>query len=295
MYKNEHIFEFYLKNNNKKDKKNNEELTEASKKILSCIIALGYESEYPEYQIDIEKVIHMIMFENTEYNMLLTKDKISEILDELRDNKTKEAQIANKCLSLDMFDESDKEQIIKRLYEKYMTLAQTPRLSHIMYLEPYYFFKGYENVLEHIYGTMLLAIGIKSEYNYFLDYKRLYSTLLLHETDEIILGDSLCDLSQKTSELTDESKTAISEVLSELRKEKDYIKQLIEYKRRSDITMEYASLINRLEFLLQTKIYEIRGMYISDEVFDKIYEKDKSSYHLIPCLRGILEKAKKLY
>ena len=59
--------------------------------------------------------------------------------------------------------------------------------------------------------------------------------------------------------------------------------------------MEYASLINRLEFLLQTKIYEVRGMYISDEVFDKIYKKDKSSYHLIPCLRGILEKAKKLY
>ncbi len=58
--------------------------------------------------------------------------------------------------------------------------------------------------------------------------------------------------------------------------------------------MEYASLINRLEYLLQTKIYETKGMYIKDELFSELYEKDKSSYHLIPCLRSILEKAKKL-
>ena len=35
MYKNDNIFEFYLKNNNKKDKKESEDLSEASRKILS--------------------------------------------------------------------------------------------------------------------------------------------------------------------------------------------------------------------------------------------------------------------
>ena len=60
MFKNENIFEFYLKNNNKKEKKENEQISEASKKVLACIIALGYESEYQELNFDIEKVIEMI-------------------------------------------------------------------------------------------------------------------------------------------------------------------------------------------------------------------------------------------
>ena len=55
-------------------------------------------------------------------------------------------------------------------------------------------FEGYENVLDHIYGTLLLALGIQSEYKYCLDYEKLFSTLLLHETDEIVLGDDLCKL-----------------------------------------------------------------------------------------------------
>ena len=61
MYKNDNIFEFYLKNNNKKDKKESEDLSEASRKILSCILALGYNSECQELEFDIEKVIKMII------------------------------------------------------------------------------------------------------------------------------------------------------------------------------------------------------------------------------------------
>ncbi len=218
MFKNEHIFEFYLKNNNKKERKENEQLSQASKKVLSCVIALGYDSEYKDLYFDLEKVIQMIMYQNTDYNMLLTKEKIDELLAELNQNKTIESQIANKCINFnELLTDEETNQILKDLYQNFLILSETPRISHMLYLEPYHFFKGYENVLEHIYGTLLLALGIKSEYNYFLDYKRLFSTLLLHETDEIILGDSPCDLSSRLSELSDESKTAISEVLNELK------------------------------------------------------------------------------
>lgn len=292
MYKNEHIFEFYLKNNNKKEKKENETLSEASKKVLACIVALGYDSENSEVCFNVEKVIHMIMFDNANYNMLLTKENIDNLLEELKENKTLEAQVANKCMNYETLD--NESEIINRLYSNFKKLSETPRISHMLYLEPYYFYKGFENVLEHIYGTLLLALGIKSEYNYYLNYNKLYSTLLIHETDEIIIGDSPCEINTRSSELSDESREAISEILKELKKEKEYITQMIEYKRRSDITMEYASLINKLEYLLQTKIYEIKGMYTTDGIFDRVYEEDKNSYYLIPCLRSILEKTKKL-
>lgn len=294
MYKNEHIFEFYLKNNNKKDKKEKEELSEASKKVLSCILALYYDSEYTE-NFDLAKVIKMIMLKDTRYNMLSTKEEIDSLLEELSKNVILESQIANNCINIEQtMSKEDKDSIIKDLYNKYLTLAYTPRLSHLVNLEQNYLFDGHENVLEHIYGTLLLALGIQSEYNYFLDYERLFSTLLLHETDEIVFGDDLCDLDTQRKELTEKSRKAISEVLKKLRKEKEYVKQVIDYKKRSDITMEYASLINRLEYILQTKMYEIRGMYNQEGVFEKAYEQDKLSYQTIPCLRGILEKAKKL-
>lgn len=295
MYKNENIFEFYLKNNNKKEKRENETLSEASSKVLACIVALGYDSEEINVSFDIEKVIRMIMFENANYNMLSTKEKIDELLVELKSNETVEAQVANKCIRYsNTADEKNKNEVVDRLYRNFLKLSETPRISHMLHLEPYYFFKGFENVLEHIYGTLLLAIAIKNEYNYFLNYKKLYSTLLIHETDEIIIGDAPCDLITKYKEIDEESKYAISEVLKELKKEKEYINQMIEYKRKSDITMEYASLINRLEYMLQTKIYESRGMFTQEGIFDREYEMDKNSYYLIPCLRSILEKAKKL-
>lgn len=295
MCKNENIFEFYLKNNNKKDKKENEELSEASKKVLSCILALGYDSEYPQLQIDIEKVIKMIMFENTRFNMLSIQEKISELLEELKSNETLESQTANKCLSIELpIDSQEIRNIIEDMYKKYLTLAYTPRLSHHINLNKNYMFDGYENVLEHIYGTLLLALGVQSEYNYCLDYERLYSTLLLHETDEIILGDDPCKLKITHGELPEKNKEAISDVLAKLRKEKEYISQIIDYKRRSDITMEYALLINQLEFIMQTKMYEVRGMYNSNGQFDRIYERTKENFYTIPCLRGVLEKTKKL-
>lgn len=295
MYKNEHIFEFYLKNNNKKDKKVSEDLSEASRKILSCILALGYNSEYQELEFDIEKVIKMIMFDNTRFNMLSTQESIAELLNELKENKTLESQIANKCLNFELTIASQEiRNNLEDLYKKYLTLAYTPRLSHHVNIDKNYLFEGYENVLDHIYGTLLLALGIQSEYKYCLDYKKLFSTLLLHETDEILLGDDLCKLKIHHGELPEKNKEAISSVLEKLRKEKEYISQIIDYKRRSDITMEYALLINQLEFIMQTKMYEVRGMYNRQGRFDKIYDATKENFYTIPCLRGVLEKTKKL-
>ena len=83
--------------------------------------------------------------------------------------------------------------------------------------------------------------------------------------------------------------------IQQLRKEKEYISQIIDYKRRSNLTMEYALLINQLEFIMQTKIYEVRGMYNTCGQFDRIYDSTKENFYTIPCLRGILEKTKKLY
>ena len=46
-----------------------------------------------------------------------------------------------------------------------------------------------ESVAEHIYGTQMLAIAMKSEYNYDIDIMKVIYMLAIHELGETIIGD----------------------------------------------------------------------------------------------------------
>ena len=46
-----------------------------------------------------------------------------------------------------------------------------------------------ESVAEHIYGTLMLALAMKSEFEYDLDINKVLYMLAIHELGEIIIGD----------------------------------------------------------------------------------------------------------
>lgn len=46
-----------------------------------------------------------------------------------------------------------------------------------------------ESVAEHIFGCLILAIGIDSEYKLDVDMYKVLKMLTLHELEEIIMGD----------------------------------------------------------------------------------------------------------
>lgn len=46
-----------------------------------------------------------------------------------------------------------------------------------------------ESVAEHVYGVMMLAIAMKSEYEYDVDLEKVLKMLAVHETEEIIISD----------------------------------------------------------------------------------------------------------
>ena len=49
--------------------------------------------------------------------------------------------------------------------------------------------KRVESVSEHIFGTLILAIAIDSEYKLDLDMLKVFKMLILHETEEILMPD----------------------------------------------------------------------------------------------------------
>ena len=197
----------------------------------------------------------------------------------------------------------------KETYNNYLLLREKIRQGHIYWGASG---KRLESILEHIYGCIALIIGIESEFSYKLDYDKIIKMLLLHETEEIIIGDlTEWDISKEEKE--EIGKNAVKKILNQRKKLIDLID---EFNAKSTIESKYANLCDKLEYDMQVKVYELEGRYdfnnypnnvvtqsdrvktIIDagakSVFDVHYEYDKSRYSSVPCMKMILEETKKL-
>lgn len=116
-----------------------------------------------------------------------------------------------------------------------------------------------ESVAEHIYGTCILAIGIDSEYDLNIDLNRVLKMLVLHELEEVIIGD-LTPFDEVTKEeKLNSGKEAVSKILKDLVKKEEYELLLDEF--NSHITNEsiFAYMCDKMECDIQMKLYEDLG------------------------------------
>ena len=70
-----------------------------------------------------------------------------------------------------------------------------------------------ESIAEHVYGVSMLAIAIDSEYDFDINIERVIKMLVLHELEEIIIGDitpidDVCD-----QEKLEKGRLAVSKIL----------------------------------------------------------------------------------
>lgn len=170
-----------------------------------------------------------------------------------------------------------------------------------------------ENILEHIYGCLVLSIGLESEYGYDVDYSKIRKMLTIHETGEIIIGDvTEWDMPKEEKEKIE--RQAVVRLLNSVPNGERLIKLLDEFNGHITLESEYAYLIDKIEYDMQVKMYEKEGRYDFDNipenvvtksdsvqeiiqngaegVFDVHYEYDKDKFNRIPCFRRILEKTK---
>lgn len=112
-----------------------------------------------------------------------------------------------------------------------------------------------ESVAEHIYGTQMLAIAMKSEYQYDIDIEKVILMLAIHELEEIIIGDlTLFQITKEEKEKLGHS--AIEKILDSLL-EKEKIKTLIiEFDERKTKEALFAYYCDKLECDIQSKIYD---------------------------------------
>ena len=115
-----------------------------------------------------------------------------------------------------------------------------------------------ESVAEHIFGVQMLAIAMKSEYQYDVDIMKVIFMLAIHELGEIVIGD-LTQFEISKEEKEKKEHEAISKILDGLL-DGEQIKQLfLEFDSHSTKEAMFAYQCDKLECDLQSKLYDEEG------------------------------------
>lgn len=115
-----------------------------------------------------------------------------------------------------------------------------------------------ESVAEHIFGVQMLAIAMKSEYQYEIDLMKVIMMLAVHELEEIYIGDlTLFEISKQEKEKIGHE--AISKVLEGLLDKEQIRDLIIEFDERKTKEADFAYHCDKLECDLQSKLYDEEG------------------------------------
>ena len=115
-----------------------------------------------------------------------------------------------------------------------------------------------ESVAEHIFGTQMLAIAMKSEYQYDVDIMKVIFMLAVHELGETIIGDlTLYEISREEKEIIEHK--AVHKILGDLL-DGNYIEELfLEFDSHKTREALFAYQCDKLECDLQCKLYDEEG------------------------------------
>lgn len=112
-----------------------------------------------------------------------------------------------------------------------------------------------ESVAEHIYGTCILAISIDSQFKLDIDLYKVIIMLVLHEIEEIKIGDLTPFDKVTKQEKRILGKQAVEEVLSTLDKKVQYIELIEEFENMKTNESIFAKMCDKLEADIQCKLY----------------------------------------
>lgn len=112
-----------------------------------------------------------------------------------------------------------------------------------------------ESVAEHIFGTQMLAIAMKSEYQYDIDIEKVILMLAVHELEEIYIGDlTLFEISKEEKQKL--GHVAVTKVLDGLLDKEQIESLILEFDERKTKEALFAYHCDKLECDIQSKIYD---------------------------------------
>ena len=104
-----------------------------------------------------------------------------------------------------------------------------------------------ESVAEHIFGCLILAIGIDSEYKLGIDMYKVLKMLTLHELEEIIMGDLTLRANITNEEKLRKGKECVSIVVKDLFKKEEIENLLDEFNAHITKESKFCYHIDKIE------------------------------------------------
>ena len=115
-----------------------------------------------------------------------------------------------------------------------------------------------ESIAEHIYGVQMLAIAMKSEYQYDIDIMKVIYMLAIHELGETVIGDlTQFEISKKEKEKLEHE--AVHNILSSLIDGEEIEKLFLEFDAHETPEAIFAYQCDKLECDIQCKLYDLEG------------------------------------
>lgn len=118
-----------------------------------------------------------------------------------------------------------------------------------------------ESVAEHIYGCLILAIAINSEYKLNLDMYKVLKMLTLHELEEIIMGDLTIRSSVTKEEKKELGKKYVHNIVKDLCDAEEIKNLLIEFDSGETLESKFCYHIDKIECDFQAKKYDLEGVF----------------------------------
>ncbi len=112
-----------------------------------------------------------------------------------------------------------------------------------------------ESVAEHIFGTQMLAIAMKSEFDYDIDIMKVVFMLAIHELGETIIGD-LTQFQISKEEKMKIEHDAVHNILRDLVDGEELEKLFLEFDEKKTKEAIFAYNCDKLECDIQSKLYE---------------------------------------
>ncbi|HIU39677.1 MAG TPA: HD domain-containing protein [Candidatus Aphodocola excrementigallinarum] len=118
-----------------------------------------------------------------------------------------------------------------------------------------------ESVAEHIFGCLILAIALNSEYKLDLDMYKVLKMLTLHELEEILMGDLTIRANITPEEKIKKGKKCVHKVVKGLMDAKEIEALLDEFNARITKEALFCYHIDKIECDLQAKTYDLEGAF----------------------------------
>lgn len=118
-----------------------------------------------------------------------------------------------------------------------------------------------ESVSEHIYGCLMLFIGMYSEYDLDLDILKVFKMITLHELEECLMPDFTVRANITKEQKIAKGKECVHKAVDGLMKKEEIEDLLNEFNAHETKESKFCYMIDKIECDFQAKIYDLEGVF----------------------------------